>query len=235
MTDLTELNKYQSTISLERLLSFVAPGEQQDEVPADVLIGRYKDNILISQAFYPILSVLEITLRNSIDTMLKTKFGENWIEKELTQQTILCDYDYNSLREAYEKTKQAYNNEYFTYGKVIAGLNFGFWISLCSKKYNVPIWTKQGCFKGVFINYPHNKQEQIHEISKKLTSIKKLRNKIFHYEPILKHKEKILIKYDEMLEVLSYLPNDNSDMLANTCNFKSIYGLIYGKNRHQKT
>jgi hypothetical protein len=234
MVDLKELSKYQSTISIERLMSFVLPEENPQNITLDVLITRYKDNVLISQAFYPVLSVLEITLRNSIDTMLKIKFGENWIENELSCQNILCDYDYNSIKEAYEKTKQAYNDEYFTYGKVIANLSFGFWVNLCSKKYNVPIWTKQGCFRGVFVDYPTNKQEQIHEISKKLVSIKKLRNKIFHYEPILKHKDKILNKYDEMLEILSYLPTDNSDILNKTCNFKDVYNVIV-QNEHQKT
>ena len=234
MTGSKELNKYQSTISIERLMSFVLPEENLQNIPLDILIKRYEENILISQAFYPILSTIEIILRNAIDTMLKTKFGENWIEKELIKQTILHDYDYNSLKEAYKATRKSYKAEYFTYGKVIANLSFGFWVNLCSKKYNVPIWTKQGCFRGVFVNYPPTKQEQIHEISTKLTSIKKLRNKIFHYEPILKHKEKILIKYNEMLEILSYLPKDDSDILNKTCNFKNVYDLI-SKSKHQKT
>lgn len=232
MADLAELNKYQSTISIERLMSFVLPEENIENVPPEVLIKRYEENILISQAFYPVLSVLEITLRNSIDTMLKTKFGENWIEKELANQTILQDYDYKSLKETAEKIHLKYKNEYFLSGKIISNLTLGFWVSLCSKKYNVSIWTKQGCFKGVFVNYPNTKQEQIHEISKKLTSIKKLRNKIFHYKPILKQKDKILGKYNEILEILSYLPIDDTNILNNSCNFKNVYNSII---KHQKT
>jgi hypothetical protein len=232
MTNSQELKRYQSTISIERLMSFVLPKENPERISVELLIKRYEENVLISQAFYPVLSILEITLRNSIDTMIKTKFGENWIEQELNQNTILYEYDFNSLKEAYEKTKQSYKNECFTYGKVIAGLSFGFWVNLCSKKYNVPIWTKQGCFRGVFVYYPKTKQEQIHEIASKLTSIKKLRNKIFHYEPILKHKEKILNKYNEMLEILSYLPKDDSDILNKTCKFKDAYNSII---KHQKT
>ena len=135
MLDIKELSKYQSTISIERLLSFVLPEENPENLSAEILMKRYEENILISQAFYPVLSTLEITLRNAIDTMMKTKFGENWIEKELNQKTILYNYDYSSLREAYEKTKQVYKDESFTYGKVIACLSFGFWVNLCSKKY----------------------------------------------------------------------------------------------------
>jgi len=88
MSSFNELIQYQSTISIERLLSFVLPEENPKNVSVKTLINRYEENILVSQAFYPILSILEITLRNSIDTMMKTKFGENWIEKELNQKTI---------------------------------------------------------------------------------------------------------------------------------------------------
>src|SRR5574344_1924286 len=183
MVDLKDFKKYQSTISIERLMSFVLPEENPENVSAEILIKRYEENILISQAFYPVLSTLEITLRNSIDTMMKTKFGANWIENELAKQTILQDYDYKVLKETSEKICLKYKDEKFLNGKIISNLTLGFWVSLCSKKYNVSIWTKQGCFRGVFVNYPHNKQEQIHEISKKLTSIKKLRNKAFHYKP----------------------------------------------------
>ena len=95
MTGSKELNKYQSTISIERLMSFVLPEENLQNIPLDILIKRYEENILISQAFYPILSTIEIILRNAIDTMLKTKFGENWIEKELIKQT---DYFNNCVR-----------------------------------------------------------------------------------------------------------------------------------------
>ena len=37
----------------------------------DVVLARYTNNIIISQALYPELSTLEITLRNSINFMLK--------------------------------------------------------------------------------------------------------------------------------------------------------------------
>lgn len=65
-----ELEKYASTISVERLLSF----KQDDNDTIESLIARYQDNIRISQALYPELSTLEVTLRNAIDTMLRTCF-----------------------------------------------------------------------------------------------------------------------------------------------------------------
>lgn len=119
------------------------------------------------------MSVLEGTLRNAIDTVLKIYFGENWIENEVKSNSLLDEYDYNTLLKAYNDVVKDCKGEskHFSIGKVIANLNFGFWTNLCLKKYNAKIWTKKGIFKGVFINYPKGKQQQIHYISNLLVSI----------------------------------------------------------------
>jgi antibiotic biosynthesis monooxygenase (ABM) superfamily enzyme len=39
-------------------------------------IAHYKSNILISESFYPLLAVLEIGLRNSIDYQLTKRFND---------------------------------------------------------------------------------------------------------------------------------------------------------------
>ena len=73
-----ELEKYASTLSVERLLSF----KTDDSDTVDMLIQRYKTNLLISQALYPELSTLEITLRNAIACRLGFSTPtKNFIEK----------------------------------------------------------------------------------------------------------------------------------------------------------
>ena len=79
-----ELKPYASTLSVERLLSF----KVDDNDTVDTLIQRYKTNLRISQALYPELSTLEVTLRNAIDTMLKTCISETWLEDEIKQKRI---------------------------------------------------------------------------------------------------------------------------------------------------
>ena len=210
-------NKYKATISKERLLSF---SKNKDFFDEKYILTLYKCNIQISQAFYPILSHIEIVLRNSIDTMLQKVISKTWLEEELEQQNLLFDYDYEKLSNANKTIKTRYKT--VTRGKIISELTFGFWVNLCTKKYNPKIWTKKGAFKGVFINYPTNLKEEIHLISSKLAKIKSLRNRIFHYEPILNKNKQYVLVYGDMLEILSYLPNDNSDILYATDNFKEI-------------
>lgn len=210
------LEKYRTTIGIERLNSF---GLGNENITEEFLIKMYELNIKISQAFYPVLSIVEIQLRNAIDTMIQTVFSSTWLEDELKTQKLLLDYDYNKLQKAYKALKNRYGEVNITHGKIVAELTIGFWVSLCSKKYNSIIWTKKGAFKGVFINYPKDKLERIHDISSKLTKIKNLRNRIFHHEPILYKKDKIGVMYNIICEIISYLPKDDSNILNRTNNF----------------
>ena len=225
-----ELEIYSSTISVERLLSF----KQNENDTIKILITRYKDNIRISQALYPELSALEITLRNAIDTMLKTCFSNTWLDDEILHQNILLDNEHQMLLNVYNDVKQKYPNN-FTIGKVIANLSFGFWTNLCSKKYNAKIWTKKGAFKGVFINYPEGMQQQIHILSKKLRTIRNLRNRVFHYEKIFKKPLNTLKMYNEIMDVLNCLPIDNSDIILSTSTFLNVYNQIISQPEQQKT
>lgn len=216
--DEKELRKYANTISIERLLSF----KHDDNDTIDVLIDRYKTNLKISQALYPELLTLEVTLRNAIDTMLKNCISETWIEDEVHQQKILANHEHEMLLTAYNDIKKSYSNKNFTIGKVIANLTFGFWTNLCSKWYCSNIWNKGRCFKGVFVNYPSN-VNNIGTIAIKLRLIRRFRNRIFHYEPIFKKPQNTLKMYNEIMEMLSYLPSDSSDILKETSNFLNVY------------
>lgn len=219
-----DLEKYSTNISVERLKSFI---RNENDTIEDIL-SRYIDNIQISQSLYPELSVLEITLRNSIDTMLRINFSENWLDEEVKYNKFLIEKDYKVLLDTYNSTKEECKNssKEFTSGKVIANLNFGFWTSLCSKNYSLILWHKKKCFRSVFVNYPSKKQE-ISRIARHLYEIRRIRNRIFHYEQIFKHPTNTLKVYERIKEFLSYLPdNDNSIILRKTSNFMDVYNRL---------
>jgi len=229
MVSLKELEKYSTNISIERLSVFVY---DNNDIIDDVL-KRYENNIKISQAFYPELSVLEVSLRNAIDTIFKEKFGNDWIEQEVKYNYFLDSFDYDTLLKAYNDVKRECQktSKKFTAGKVIANLSFGFWTNICLSKYNAKIWTKKGFFKGVFVNFPKNKQQQIHSISNTLNSIRKLRNRVFHYERILKKPSNLLIKFNEIMEILNYLPHSQTNILTNTSDFLTVYNEITAQSK----
>jgi hypothetical protein len=69
---------------------------------------------------------------------------------------------------------------------MVAELNFGFWLSLFHKKYEAKIWQKKGALQTVFSNHINTGLLlNIKKIRADLENIRKLRNRIFHHEPIV--------------------------------------------------
>ena len=227
-----ELEIYRKTISVERLKSFNV--HNKNVITFKDLKEYYIANIMISQAFYPILSTIEITLRNAIDSTFKNLLGDDWLEQEYQCNTILHPKDYEKFKTSYEKIQHKYGDN-FTSGKVIAELHFGFWTTLCSKRYNDRIWTKKGFFKGVFENYPKSKQQQIHDVADKLNKIRNFRNRIFHYEPIIRDDYDIRCMYLLIEEVLNYLPKDNMEVVNKTSKFKKVYNKLNKRFKSKKS
>ena len=215
-------DKYSTTYSTERLVSFAYTS---NDTVCDV-ITNYSNNIKISQAIYPELCTLEVILRNAIDSTLKKYISETWLEDEVNNNILLDSSEYKILVKAYNDTKDEcrISSKDFTVGKVVANLNFGFWTNLCVKKYNAKIWNKQKCFYGVFPNYPS--KYSINDIARKLYAIRRFRNRVFHYEKIFKYPNKTLNIYNDILEILAYLPNDELEILKRTSSFLNTYNSI---------
>lgn len=227
-----ELKKFTSTYSLDRIKSFIYSSNDTIED----ITQRYHNNVKISQALYPELTTLEIILRNSIDAAFRKYISETWIEDEITNNILLEKKDYDLLINAYNITKKECfsSKKEFSSGRVIANLNFGFWTNICMKKYNSKIWNKIYFFKGIFVNYP-SKTQAIGIISQKLYAIKKLRNRVFHYEQIFKYPQKTLKLYNNIIELLSYLPNDNLNVIKETSTFLNLYNELFVKINNKKT
>ncbi|CCY24434.1 putative uncharacterized protein [Brachyspira sp. CAG:484] len=226
-----ELKRYESTYSAERLSSFAY---SEFDTIQDV-VTNYKNNIQISQAIYPELCTLEVILRNSINNILKKYISETWIEDEINNNVLLDASEYKTLLKAYNDTKDECitATKVFTIGKVVANLNFGFWTNLCVKKYNSKIWNKPKCFYGVFVNYPN--KHSINYIAKKLYTIRRFRNRVFHYEKIFKYPNRTLSVYNDILEMLSFLTEDKLEILKQTSTFLNTYNSLMQKAANEKT
>ena len=84
------------------------------------------------------------------------------------------------------------------------------------------------CFYGVFPNY--SGKMSINIIAKNLYNIRRLRNRIFHYEKIFKYPHRTLGLYNDILEILSYLPSDKLEILKQTTTFIKTYNELTKNN-----
>ena len=121
-------------ISTERLTPYLNFHNNDQEKA----IQHYKSNILISEAFYPLLSILEVGLRNSMDYQLTIWFNDNnWFENEEFIK-IANKFQMDKISDA--KANILSEKKDITFGRIIAELSFGFWTSLFDSKFEMSLW-----------------------------------------------------------------------------------------------
>lgn len=162
---------------------------------SDIRLSHYKDfdeykqNIKDSEEYYILLSIFEISLRNSIDNYFRKKISNDWLNSQILHPDT-------KLRIIESKNKISQRKEKISHDKIIAELPFGFWTSLFRKSYSNLFRIKD--IKNIFPNIPKKREKLItrYILDKELNKIRKFRNRVFHYERIINKDESTNIKED---------------------------------------
>ena len=165
-------------------------------------LNHYKCNILISQAFYPLLAILEVGLRNSLDYQLTLKFkDEKWFDNH-EYVKIASRFHIDRISQA--RTNIMSEKKEITSGRIISELAFGFWTSMFDVKFEKALWKN---LRLAFPNCPKNIRKR-KTMSAKFNAIRKLRNRVFHHEAITWNLNVFHSYKDEIIEVLNWLDKD---------------------------
>ena len=187
-----------------------------------IALERYLYNIEVSKALYPLLSILEISLRNRVNKAIETVIQSDWILKELQQQDILLDNEHKKLLEAKKKLINKGRNN-ISKDDLVAELSLGFWIHLCTKRYKTALWHRQGFFRIVFADYPNFSEfDKLSKVFPLLQLMLKLRNRVFHHEIIINHPYGIINCYNDLRKLLGFISNDCLLYLDRICDFKRV-------------
>jgi hypothetical protein len=165
-------------------------------------ITHYKANILISESFYPLISILEVGLRNSIDRQLSRKFNcEKWYE-DIEFIKIATRHQINKISESRANIQSTKKEA--TSGRIISELTFGYWTSLFDTKFEHDLW------KNLRFSFPNcpKKQRKRKTVSGKLNMIRKFRNRIFHHEPISWNLTALNAYKEDIIEAINWLDKD---------------------------
>ena len=112
-------------ISQERLTKYlVAAGPNPDRA-----LALYGWNIQLSEAFFPVLSAAEVSLRNIIVARLIALYGPQWWD----DPAFLLQIKSGGKRIVKTARDKLVTTGAVTSGRMTAELNFGFWV----KKFNV--------------------------------------------------------------------------------------------------
>jgi Abi-like protein len=230
-----DLPKHEALFSQIRLSRYVTACNGD----GDKAIMLYKYNIQASQAIYPIISILEVGLRNAIDRELTTKFNDgawlinqrnqfanhpNMVYKDRHGNVIVDHFFTEKLNRA--EGKLTYRQIPISHGKLLAELTFGFWVKFFDSN---SIKILKGVPLQAFKNKPHIKLAGVHS---HLNFIVTVRNRIAHNEPICFNNTGqiclvTLSKYeDNIMEALRWLDTDLHLWATKINFFRPVYNRI---------
>ncbi|CAD7721803.1 hypothetical protein FHT05_003948 [Xanthomonas arboricola] len=199
---------FEAALSLERFGRYLA-WANGDRIKA---IALYTLNTQLSESLYTPLQTLEVALRNRVHTVLAEAIGQYWFEAE----TGVLKGPYQDQQVAQAKAELLTGGKHVSAGGVVAGLTFSFWTTMFNKDYEI-LW-QQILHRIADTNAPKGLKRK--SFSGPLSSIRQLRNRIAHHEPILAwdlHK-----KHQQMLEMISWLSPPAAAWCAENDRFPSI-------------
>ncbi|NHZ90156.1 hypothetical protein F2P45_14180 [Massilia sp. CCM 8733] len=167
----TDLERHFSPARLGRYRALCAG----DDVKA---ASVYVNNMLLAGAMMPMLSVLEIALRNGIHRRMSALSQRpDWWEAlagdpAFARQTK----EVTGAKERLQRRAEAATSD-----KIIAELTFGFWSSLFNGGFTPIVWKD---LRLVFPRCP-KAQRKRNAVSSALNQMRDLRNRVFHHEPLL--------------------------------------------------
>jgi hypothetical protein len=196
-------------VSAVRLQRYIAIG-RGDTAHA---LRLYMWNTALSESLYGPLQGIEITLRNKIDERLTTFYGSQWYDNprigiQFAQQRQIND----------AKSSLQFQRKPLDHSRMIAELNFGFWVGLLGRQYE-NLWRSQ--LRQIFINTPSPLLRK--DAHKALNEIRFLRNRIAHHEAILQRR--LLEEHALILTVIRWLCTVTADWIAHHSRFDEVYQL----------
>ena len=162
------LTEIEGTLSADRL----RPYQLSVGGNTELAIRLYEQNTLLAESLYGVLQGLEVSLRNTIHARLTAGYGqaEWWDVVKLEPEQA------GMLRKA--KDILTREGKPLDAGRIVAELSFGFWTGLTGPKYDA-LWRDH--LVKIFPRRPVQRSD----VQTRLNSIRKLRNRIAHHEPIL--------------------------------------------------
>lgn len=180
-------------------------------------LALYRWNSFLAHSLYWPSQMLEIAARNSIANVLTIRFGSNWhlsskFERQLGRE------DKAKLDEAVTRQQRDRKTQTPPVDAVIADLSFGFWTSMLTTHYAIPLgWAKT--LRVAFPNLPNGLVPR--SVLRPMEDVRVLRNRIAHHEPI--YDRRLDVSHREMLQVLGWICPDTQWYVEHTSIFPEVW------------
>jgi hypothetical protein len=198
----------------------------------ELLLGRHLRNLALSEALYPVLQTLELTLRNSIDRTLQAAFpasasGHDWLS---STSVVHTSRDRDEVHRVELHLRQAHKE--VTRHRIVAGLSLGFWTGLFTRKYEISDSSSYTPTRGVQTAlWPRHLRSTFPHVPKRfltprhvygmLAPLAQLRNAIFHHRPIWN--EKLNSLHVSATEVIGWISPEVQRLTLRVDRFPAVH------------
>ena len=212
----------QRFFSASRMAPYLLPGET-----AAIGFARYQWNLQLAEALLPSLNYLEIGLRNALNRAISDIYGDDWLVL-LPPKLGLSSNDVKDVADIKEHIQR--NKGYpAQHDAILAQLGFGFWIAFFHKRYIPGLWSRgKNPLVVVFPNMGSMLRTR-ELIFARLRTIKILRNRIAHHEPIWKMTPPVSEVHHTCFEIIQGMSVAAADELTNIDRFPNVYAKAESK------
>ena len=163
-------------------------------------IVTYFWNITLCEALYPSLDAVEVVLRNSMHRVLSGHFqSEYWFDDKRLVRPV------QQRQVAIARQKLIDRRQLQTAGKIVAELNFGFWVGMLNKPYEDSIWRiNRAAMLRSTVPYAVRRIQGRPFLHSRFHAISQLRNRVMHYEPIWQRPD-LLGDHAEILQAIGWI------------------------------
>jgi hypothetical protein len=184
----------------------------------DNALALYTWNVQTAAAFFELIGVLEVILRNTTDALLvhhaANESWEPWYDHQATFVGNEGAMAQGDIQKA--KRRATYRGKRpLVHGRLIAELNLGFWRFLFARHYHTALWVP--VTHRVVPHHPRAGAAQAvrEDVFKRLQRINQLRNRIAHHEPIVSRN--LARDHHEIIDLIGWICPDTQQWARQQC------------------
>lgn len=158
----------------------------------------YAWNAAVSGAFMMPLHICEVSLRNAVSDALEAVYGPQW------PWEAVFEYSLPSKQRAYSPKRDLISarDSLTTVGQVIPELKFAFWQHMFTGRHDTRLWNAHLLTVMPNLDATQPVSDLRLNIHGSLETIRRLRNRIAHHEPIFSHD--LVGAYKKILELVAF-------------------------------
>jgi hypothetical protein len=164
-------------------------------------VALYSWNMAVSAALYIPLHWVEIVLRNALHRQLTAVYGrEDWWEADTLRGKFA-----RWVGKARQHWEREHPGRRAGVDEIVSELSFGFWVGLLASRHDRDLWVL-----ALYKAFPHygGRRDELHE---KLDSLRWLRNRVMHYEPV--HHLNLAADHEKIYRMLGFMEGEAISLL----------------------